>query len=331
MIVSARSYLTAGVAALTASAIVIAPVQASSPAPSRVDSVRLSAAVQPLISPVTAAAALLGAPSPAASSTVPSAASDTASSQTAVAAASANNAASDWVISAWNWADYWISYGAELTQYVLGWVWPLSLIGDQAPILWDNFGSPIGDATVYGLIAPVLNDPLNPAVWSAGLTVVAQTIVAATVNTAVAEFNYFIGWILPPLPPLPFPPLPSAAATTAAAATSASATPATAADEPATPAVTSGTGHSARPRPAATQSSTVTSAEAVTSADSTPATQDSGTPGQKSAGRKSTQDADSSSPAGSTAKPARDTTTKTRSTAGSARAHAQKTAKSAGD
>ncbi len=308
MTVSARSYLTAGVAALAASAVVIAPVQPSAPAPVTAAAVRLSAAVQPLVSPV-AAAAVLGATSSESSSST--------SARTALAAASANSAASDWVISAWNWADYWISYAASLTQYVLGWVWPLSVIGDQAPLLWNNLGSPIGDAMVYGLIAPVLNDPLNPAVWSAGLTIVAQTTATALVNTAVAEFNYFIGWIIPPLPPLPFPPLPFAAAATAAAKTAAATSGTEPAAEPqsATPAVSSGTGHSARQRAVVTPSEAAPAAEAVTASDVKAATQDS--PVAPSGVQKRATGGD--------AKPARDTAKQTRSTAGSARGHNQKT------
>jgi hypothetical protein len=205
MTVSVRSYLTVGVAAIAASAVAVAPVQAPAPQSISTAAVRLSAAVQPLIEPVDTAAAVLGLVN--ASTPKPAAASAGATPQASATA----NATGDWVINAWNFADYWISYAADLTQYVLGWVWPLSLIGDQAPILWDNLGSPIGDATVYGLIVPVLNDPFNWSVWSAGLRTVAQTTVTALINTGRAEFNYFLGWLIPPLPPLPFPPLPIAA------------------------------------------------------------------------------------------------------------------------
>ncbi|HTY29522.1 MAG TPA: hypothetical protein VMD51_15475 [Mycobacterium sp.] len=202
MTVGIRSYLTAGVAAVAASAVVTAPVQAPVPTSMSLDSVRLSAAVQTLIEPADAASKLLGLV------TDPGKPSTNTATTTLAAAASTQSAAGDWVISAWNWADYWIGYGADLVQYALGWVWPLSLIGDQAPILWDNLGSPIGDAAVYGLIVPVLNDPFNLSVWAKGLTTVASTTVTALVNTAIAEFNYFVGWLLPPLPPLPIPPLP---------------------------------------------------------------------------------------------------------------------------
>ncbi len=118
-------------AALAASAVAVAPVHAPAPQSATTAAVRLSAAVQPLVQPIDAAAAVLGLVS------TPAPAKPAAATTTPQAAATAN-ATGDWVASAWNFADYWISYAADLTQYALGWVWPLSYIGDQAPILWDN-------------------------------------------------------------------------------------------------------------------------------------------------------------------------------------------------
>lgn len=322
MTVSVRSYLTAGVAATVVGAMAIAPMQPLTGRSISLDTTRLSAAVQQLANPVNTAAALLGVADPLAASS-PSSAQNAITAATPSAAATANNAASDWVIAAWNWADYWISYGADLTQYVLGWVWPLSLIGDQAPILWNNLGSPIGDATVYGLIAPVLNDPLNPAVWSTGLTIIAQTTVAALVNTAVAEFNYFVGWLLPPLPPLPFPPLPFAAAASPAAASRAAA----AAEQPAISSVGSGTAHSARPH-VAKQTPDSTDAAVITDVVTETTTQSA----SKTAAAIKTTKADSTDAAsdnsGSTK--AGGNTGPKKSTAGSARSHGPKGAKGGG-
>lgn len=211
---SVRSFVTAGMVAVTASAIAAATVPAPPAEAITSQMTRLSATFEPLIDSADAAGLVAGLVRTPAIPGPNSIVSDAVISR---AAATTNNAASDFVISAWNFADYWINYGADLTQYVLGWVWPLSLIGDQAPILWDNLGSPIGDAAVYGLIAPVLNDPLNLAVWGNGLSVVARTTVTALVNTGIAEFNYFVGWLIPPLPPLPIPPLPGLAAQAAVA------------------------------------------------------------------------------------------------------------------
>ncbi|WP_328359718.1 hypothetical protein OG976_06965 [Mycobacterium sp. NBC_00419] len=241
MTVSVRSYLTAGMAAVAVSALTIAPMQVTTPQTISVESLRLSAAVQPLVQPITTAAAALGlvseAPKPAAAS----------AASTPQASVTANSTAGDWVISSWNWIDYWVSYAADLTQYVLGWVWPLSLIGDQAPLLWNNLGEPIGNALVYGLIVPVLNDPLNLAVWGTGLSIVVQSTFAAVVNTVIAEAEYFIGWLIPPLPPLPFPPFPVAAVATPLAAAAVGGGAAETPAENTTPAQTpKATGHSAR-------------------------------------------------------------------------------------
>lgn len=246
MAVSVRSYLTAGMAALAASAVVVAPVHPPLPSSISADAVRLSTAVQPLLQPANAAAAVLGLVSPPAPAK-PAAAAATTTPQAAATA----NATGDLVINAWNFADYWINYAADLTQYVLSWLWPLNYIGDQAPILWDNLGSPIGDATVYGLIVPVLNHPLDLSVWVAGLTYVAQASWTALVNTAVAEVNYFLGWLLPPLPPLPIPPFPFAAVPTVPTALAAAApTSGTTAQASQTVApsdgAASGTGHTRR-------------------------------------------------------------------------------------
>jgi hypothetical protein len=324
MTVSVRSYLTVGVAALAAGAVAVAPIHAPASQSISTAAVRLSAAVQPLLPPVDPAAVALGLFSATAPTTPkPAAASAGASPQASATA----NATGDWVISAWEWADYWIDYGADLTQYVLGWLWPLNYIGDQAPILWDNLGSPIGDATVYGLIVPVLNDPLNWAVWSAGLTIVAQTTVTALVNTAVAEFNYFVGWLIPPLPPLPFPPLPFAAVPTgpAAAAASALAAEVTTATEsprnvnpahaPRTPVATA-VEDAVAPVTDAVESTKKTVADPM---DVTTDPQDQGTVDATDTPKTGVQDA-----VKDTASSARATTKKARSAAGSARDHSEK-------
>lgn len=316
MTVSVRSYLTAGMATVVASALTIAPMQVVAPETVSATSLRLSAAVQPLVQPVTTAAAALGLASEAAK---PAAAASAAA--TPQASVTANSTAGDWVISSWNFIDYWVSYAADLTQYVLGWVWPLSLIGDQAPLLWYNLGQPIGNALVYGLIVPVLNDPLNLAVWGTGINIVVQSTVAAAVNTVLAEIDYFIGWILPPLPPLPFPPLPGAAV--AAAPLAAAAAGDGSADAPAqdaAPAETpKATGHSARTK--AVKDTPSVAALSAQVANTTPAvdTPDVDTP---DASPDTPKTGDNSSDNGGT-KPG-GSAKKSGSTGGSARAHKAK-------
>jgi hypothetical protein len=121
------------------------------------------------------------------------------------------NAASDFVTSAYQFIQYWVDYGVELADWALGWIPGGYLIGDQINIFYFNLVRPVADTVVYNLINPVLNAPLNLSVWANGIVDVGWSVVAGAVNTGIAEANYFLGWILPPLPSLPFPPLPFAA------------------------------------------------------------------------------------------------------------------------
>jgi len=202
MDMAVRSFFTAGVTAVAASAIAIAPSVAPPPTP-RASTIQLAAQSRPLLDQFDRISTLLA--NGKAIAVVPAGA---APGVGAAAAPAPQNAASDFVTSAWNFADYWITYGVDVADYALGFIPGLGFIGDQINIVYDVLISPIGDSVVYGLIDPVLNNPLNPAVWVNGLVIVGSTTVAALVNTGVAEFNYFFGWLIPPLPPLPFPPLP---------------------------------------------------------------------------------------------------------------------------
>ena len=122
----------------------------------------------------------------------------------AVAAAPApQNAASDAIVSGYQFLRYWVTYGVQLADYVLGFVPFGYAIADQVNIFYYNLILPISDSVVYNLIVPVVNDPLNLASYIDGVIAVAQTSVNAAINTGVAEFNYFFGWLIPPLPPRP--------------------------------------------------------------------------------------------------------------------------------
>jgi hypothetical protein len=128
---------------------------------------------------------------------------DPAGTTAAIDAPATLNAASDAIVSGYQFLRYWVTYGVQLADYVLGFVPFGYAIADQVNIFYYNLILPISDSVVYQLVVPVVNDPLNLASYVNGLIAVGQTSVNAAINTGVAEFNYFFGWLIPPLPPLP--------------------------------------------------------------------------------------------------------------------------------
>ncbi|SBS76520.1 conserved exported hypothetical protein [uncultured Mycobacterium sp.] len=255
MTVSTRSYLIAGAAAMVVGAMAIAPIQPSAPASITMDTVRLSAAVQPLVNQVNTAAVTLGQAAPAAAVQQPQ----------AQKAAQANNNVSNAIDAAYGVIMYWSNYLAlELGPYLLGWIPFGYLISDQIYIWYPNFTVPVADAFVYNFLDPVVNDFWNPTVWRDGLTAIANAtrVGLGTVVQQEIAYAWSLAWFPFPLPPLP--PLPFAATKVAAAAAS------TAAAAPAKAAVTSGTGHSARPQVARQSADTVTAAAVADTTDATP-------------------------------------------------------------
>ena len=205
MTVCARPYLTAGVAAVGASAIAIASsvapppdvtVPASQPATTHVVSkatVELLAAIQRMsprlvISPPTTGA-------PAAVAAIPQAA--------AVTSPVPLNAASDVIVTAWNAVLPWIDYGVDLADYALGFIPGLNLIGDQISIVYYSLVRPVANSFVVDLVAPVVNAPLNINSYVNGLITLGSVTVNSLINLGINEFNYFFGWLVPPLPPIP--------------------------------------------------------------------------------------------------------------------------------
>jgi hypothetical protein len=193
---SVRRFLAVGTAAVAASAIVGAPaspprtVQAAPPV--TVTKVDLAAAVTPLpaadreqFTSARAALTRLDPVSPLAAVPAPL------------------NAATNSINSVYQWIQGWVDYGVELTQYVLQFIPYGYLIGDQVGIVYYNLVRPISDSVVYDFIDPVVGNPLNPATWVNGAIAVGQTTVRSLINTGIAEFNYFFGWLIPPIPPLP--------------------------------------------------------------------------------------------------------------------------------
>ena len=110
------------------------------------------------------------------------------------------NAASDVIVAGYQFIQFWVDYGVNLADYVLGFIPYGYLIGDQISIVYYSLIRPIADSVTYSLIVPVVNDPLN--VWSYinGVIAVGQASVNALINTGINEFYYFFGWLIPPLP-----------------------------------------------------------------------------------------------------------------------------------
>jgi hypothetical protein len=206
---SVCSYLFARVSAIAAGVIAIPP---SVPAPIPVAAPVHQADV-PLAARIQLAASVRSlvttAPNPqhfAAAKAAIARIDPAASAAPAVQAATAPvplDAASDWIVSSYQFLRYWVTYGVQLADYVLGFIPFGYLLADQVSIFYYNLGLPISDSIVYSLVVPVVNDPLNPASYVNGLIAVGQTSVNAAINTGIAEFNYFFGWLIPPLPPLP--------------------------------------------------------------------------------------------------------------------------------
>ncbi|BBY59641.1 hypothetical protein [Mycolicibacterium sarraceniae] len=242
MTVSSRSYLTAGMAALVVGAMTIAPVQPSAPASITMNTIRLSAAAQPLVNQVNTAAATLGQAAPAAAAQQPQ----------AQKTAQANNNVSNAIEAAYGAIMYWANYLAlDLGPFLLGWIPFGYLISDQISIWYPNFTVPVADAIVYNFLVPVVNDFWNPTVWRDGLTAVANATrvgLSTVVNQQIAYFLTLQWFPFPPLPPLPFAATKSAAA---AASSEAATTKAGAAV---------GTSRSARPGAAKESAETLTAA-----------------------------------------------------------------------
>ncbi|OBC05093.1 hypothetical protein A5784_11655 [Mycobacterium sp. 852013-50091_SCH5140682] len=217
-----RSYLIAGAAAATATTIALTPVQVTPadiavPAhPTSSAQPQLTQAMVELLaaaSRMTAAVPTVPKPAPVPGSGPTTGAAPALATPNAVV--TPQNAASDFVTSAYqyiqSWVDWGVNYGVDIAYWLGGWGVPFAgLIGAQTDIFYYQLIRPISNSVVYNLINPVLNAPLNLGVWANGIVDVGWSIAAAAWNTVVAEANYFLGWVLPPLPPLP-PGLPFAA------------------------------------------------------------------------------------------------------------------------
>jgi hypothetical protein len=186
-----HSYVTAGVALIAAGAIAIAPTVAplpttavshTEPVAGQVSKARveLLAAVQHMTTAVRQEPTAATTPSPA-----------------------PLNTASDFIVAAWNAALPWIDYGVNLTDYVLGFIPFGYLVGDQISIVYYSLVRPVANSFVVDLVAPVVNAPLNVNSYVNGLVALGSVTVTSLINLGINEFNYFLGWLIPPIPPIP--------------------------------------------------------------------------------------------------------------------------------
>jgi hypothetical protein len=190
MTVSARSYLAAGLAAVTLSAATVVPMASPRPDVVIMGSLDLTATVSPLIQPLV----------PAAAAAVPG------------PAAAATGSPGDTIINAYNYLEPWVAYGFELADWALGFVpgvWWVSPAVDLAYFT----AEPIVQSLVYSfaflidgqaeLIGPTLQTGVNEA----------------ATNFVTYSFYWFTSLVpLPPFPPFPIFPVASVAPAAASVA-----------------------------------------------------------------------------------------------------------------
>ncbi|WP_166905879.1 hypothetical protein [Mycobacterium sp. DL440] len=204
---SVRSYLVAGAAAATATAIALAPVQAA-PADIAVPAHPTSTQpqlTQAMIDLLAAASRMTAAVAPNLSGQPGAPALGVAPAAATTVDVGVQNAASDWLTSAYqgiqSWVDWGVNYAQEIAYWLGGWGVPFAwAVGEQIGIFYDSLIKPIADGYFYDWLVPVVNDPLNLAVWWNGFVDTVGAAVNAGVDFGVQEFNFFFGWILPPLP-----------------------------------------------------------------------------------------------------------------------------------
>lgn len=211
MSTSVRTYLVAGAAAATATAIALTPVQAA-PADIAVPAQPTSTQpqlTQAMVDLLAAASRMTAAVAPRISSQTGDApASALAPAATVTGDVGVQNAASDWLTSGYefiqDWVDWGVNYASDIAYGLGGWGVPFAgLIGAQIDLFYFSLIRPIANAIFYQAVVPIVNDPLNFGVWWNSIGSAIGTSINAGINFGIAEFNYFFGWIIPPLPPLP--------------------------------------------------------------------------------------------------------------------------------
>ena len=221
---SVRAALAAGVVAVTGGAVAFSP-------PIHSLSERVSAVVAPItytagstrILPIAdreVLAALInptlltgeGASSPFLPALVPNLAlADEPAPDATEDGVTVQNAASDVIESVYRFTRYWANYvSLDLGPWLINWIPFGYLISNQIQIWYPRFVLPVVDSFVYDFLVPVVNDPLNLAVWAQGIGDMINTAVTGVRDGITEEIRYIVtlGWLpfpLPPLPPFPIP------------------------------------------------------------------------------------------------------------------------------
>jgi hypothetical protein len=245
MHVGARSFVTAGVAAVAASAVALTPAVVPKPPDITVPAVHLSAAQ---VTPPTGAdiAAAINQFASTAAAAAPSSAAQTTSP-------------GDAIIAVWQAAVPIITSGVALTEFGLSFLPGLALIGCQigdeagrcpgsnfsltapsSPWFYGNVVLPVANAVVEDLIAPVVDNPLDLTSYINGITAVGSALTTGLATFANGELQYLFGTLFPPIPLLttvpplpPFVPPTDSAATAQVTSTPLAASPLSAAVKPA--------------------------------------------------------------------------------------------------
>jgi len=217
MNVSARSYVAAGIAALTAAVIAI-PTSAELPAALtplsasvQKERVALLAAAGSFTAPVQPPVAfvVLAPPHSVAPNSSPGAvvkASPSAAPAAAQAALAGLPGIQNAIINAYNVIDPWVDYGVNVAQYAVGWIPVVGIFAPQIGIFYYDLIEPIATSAIFNT-AYVLGG-------SIGLVQGISNVINDSINAGIGFVNAEINWalsFLPPLPPIPF----AAAQTTA--------------------------------------------------------------------------------------------------------------------
>jgi hypothetical protein len=190
--ISARSILTAGIATIGATAIVIAPSVAP-PAPSAHQTVELAAQSRGLVERQSFAVFVAATQQRLQNENAAAAPIGNGVAPTLVAFPGISQAIKD----VYNFAEYWVAYGVDVADYVLGWIPFGYLIGDQIQIFYTSL-EPIARSITY-----------NIADWIGGSVSFGQgvrNVIRDSINAGIGLANAEIRWAWGFLPPLPIGP-----------------------------------------------------------------------------------------------------------------------------